>query len=274
METIITNKLNNKVFNVFRLDGHSFSNLTKKYFKKPFDETFSVMMKNTAKHLFEKYNFEIGFVGSDEITLVWYPLSNEQIEKGCDIPFGDRQFKIITLLAGLASSYFTKTFITTTQIEQKHHCENILDVYPHFDCRHFEFDTLDDVLDNIKYRITYTQKNSKMMYAQHFINHKKLQNVNSDDAIKMVQKEHNKNYYDDVSLDCQVGNILYKVNKICTKQLDNKTITFIRKETQFTNKLDEVLVAIKDITHNNTDDLELKPLYNEIINRLDDKTYE
>jgi tRNA(His) 5'-end guanylyltransferase len=264
METIITNKLNNKVFNVFRLDGHSFSSLTRTHFKKPFDNTFSTIMKNTAKHLFEKYNFEIGFVGSDEITLVWYPLLDEQIEKGCDIPFGDRQFKIITLLSGLASSYFTSYTIKN----------NISGVYPHFDCRHFEFDTLDDVLDNIKYRITYTQKNSKMMYAQHFINHKKLQNVNSDDAIKMVQKEHNKNYYDDVSLDCQVGNVLYKINKICTKQLDNKTITFIRKETQFTNKLDDVAIIIKDITHNNTDDNELKPLYNEIINRLDDDTYE
>lgn len=47
-------------------------------------------MKNTTVECFNYFNFFLGFVGSDEITYVIRPLTEEQIEKKGTLPFNGR----------------------------------------------------------------------------------------------------------------------------------------------------------------------------------------
>jgi tRNA(His) 5'-end guanylyltransferase len=226
--------LNNKKYILFRLDGHCFSKMTKKYFEKPFDNRFSEIMKETALYLFDEFRFQIGFVGSDEISLVWFPLTEEQIKNGSELLHGGRIFKCLSLLAGSASSFFATTCINSKVV--------IADSYPHFDCRYFEYDTYDEVLSNIKERITFTTKNSRMMYAQHYISSKKLHKLSSFESIKLVKDELNKDYYSDVSVECQQGSIILRKPTEIEREYNGNIIKLIKNlpfTSQDINELNE-----------------------------------
>lgn len=56
----------------------------------PFDKNFTTAMKNTASECFSYFNFFIGFVGSDEITYVLRPLTEEQLSKNATLEFNGR----------------------------------------------------------------------------------------------------------------------------------------------------------------------------------------
>ena len=69
-ENITRFSLTKRTFTVMRLDGRSFSKFCKR-FKKPFDDDFVRMMNESAKYVAENVQgCKIGFVQSDEITVV------------------------------------------------------------------------------------------------------------------------------------------------------------------------------------------------------------
>ena len=87
-----------EMFIVVRLDGRSFTKLTKETckFEAPFDVRFKNMMVNTTKAVMDcGFNVVYGYTESDEISLLFARDENT---------FGRKVRKIITVLAGEASS--------------------------------------------------------------------------------------------------------------------------------------------------------------------------
>ena len=86
---------------VARLDGRSFSRLTKEIcdFEAPFDERFRDMMTNTVKALMDcGFRVIYGFTESDEISLLFHPEEDT---------FGRKVRKYNSILAGVASATFS-----------------------------------------------------------------------------------------------------------------------------------------------------------------------
>ena len=74
--------------------GHTFC----KGLDKPFDNAYSTTMKAVTAYLVDKTGAIVGYTQSDEISLVWLDDSK--------VPFGNRLFKLESVLAGMASSAF------------------------------------------------------------------------------------------------------------------------------------------------------------------------
>ena len=90
------------VYAVARLDGRSFTRLTKEVhdFEKPFDPRFRDMMVETTRYLMGETGmcFAYGYTQSDEISLLFSP---------ADETFGRKLRKLGSVLAGEASAKFT-----------------------------------------------------------------------------------------------------------------------------------------------------------------------
>ena len=123
---------------VARLDGRSFSKFTEKQnFEKPFDDHFRDLMVETTKYLIEHSGFRIvyGYTESDEISLLFHPK---------DDTFGRKVRKINTVLAGLASAFFSlKVGVPVT-----------------FDCRVIPLPNLTRVEDYFAWRQEDSHRNS------------------------------------------------------------------------------------------------------------------
>ena len=100
-EQSIDQNILSDMYLVARLDGRSFSRLTKEIcdFEAPFDVRFRDMMVNTVKHLMDcGFRVVYGFTESDEISLLFH--MDEQT-------FGRKVRKYNSILAGTASAAFS-----------------------------------------------------------------------------------------------------------------------------------------------------------------------
>lgn len=126
-----------KMYIVVRLDGRSFTKLTKETckFDAPFDERFRNLMVDTLKYLMENSGFQTvyGFTESDEMSILF---------KLDDNTFGRKIRKINTTLAGEASAFFTKELYRRLGI----------DVIASFDCRVCPLPNADVVKDYFIWR--------------------------------------------------------------------------------------------------------------------------
>ena len=97
------------------LDGRSFSSTIKKYFKKPFDDTFISIMNETARYLCERIQgCKFAYVQSDEISLVITDFDTPET----DAFFSYRIEKILSLCASMATSKFNQ-LMTIDAINRK-----------------------------------------------------------------------------------------------------------------------------------------------------------
>ncbi|MBI3960611.1 MAG: guanylyltransferase [Chloroflexi bacterium] len=86
---------------VARLDGHSFTRLTREThpFQSPFDPAFRELMTATTEHLMTcGFRFLYGYTQSDEISLLFHPQAAE---------FNRKLRKLNSILAGEASAAFS-----------------------------------------------------------------------------------------------------------------------------------------------------------------------
>jgi tRNA(His) 5'-end guanylyltransferase len=126
------------VFIVVRLDGRSFTRLTKELLplERPFDERFRDAMISTVTHLMENgFKVRYGYTQSDEISLLLDKDENA---------FGRRTRKLISILAGEASARFTQAI-------------GALGV---FDCRIIPLPAEDLVVDYFRWRGEDAHRNS------------------------------------------------------------------------------------------------------------------
>jgi tRNA(His) guanylyltransferase len=119
------------IYMVARMDGRSFTRLTKEVhkFEAPFDPHFRDMMLTTAQHLMADcgFNFVYGFTQSDEISLLFALEENS---------FGRKLRKLISVLSGEASANFSL----------------LLGAVAAFDCRISELPSVDLVVDYFRWR--------------------------------------------------------------------------------------------------------------------------
>ena len=118
------------IYMVARLDGRSFTRLTKEVhqFEAPFDVRFRDMMLDTVEHLMNcGFNVTYGYTESDEISLLF-----AHDERG----FNRKLRKLISILAGEASAKFSL----------------LLGAMACFDCRISELPTATLVVDYFRWR--------------------------------------------------------------------------------------------------------------------------
>lgn len=166
---------------IMRLDGHCFRTFTKPFIK-PFDEGISNSMIFAAANLLNNFNCTAAYVFSDEMTFIFPELNPHE-----SLPFNGRMVKICTLASSYCSAKFNNDINKIISITKD---------LAYFDARMAIMPCKNDIRLNILWRNKSCVKNSKMAFARDFIPSKKLSGVNSDDAIKMVEKNHSYKYSD------------------------------------------------------------------------------
>jgi tRNA(His) 5'-end guanylyltransferase len=94
-------KANNLKPLMVRLDGKAFHTFTKGL-ERPYDIRLSNLMIDTTSYLVSQTQALIGYTQSDEITLYYSNKENQQYM------FDGKYQKICSVLAGMASAYFSK----------------------------------------------------------------------------------------------------------------------------------------------------------------------
>lgn len=173
---------------IVRLDGRGFSRFTKGM-EKPFDERMVDAMSETAKTLVEKTHADLGYVQSDEITLVFMPKDRTE-----DYFFGGKVHKITSVLAGLCSTAFYRALESACKAKIQVYadrddfkaCEQVsteMAVYlsrlPHFDARAFQVPLAYEAANAVLWRVKDAERNAVQMVAQSLFSHKQLQRLST-----------------------------------------------------------------------------------------------
>ena len=167
---------------ICRLDGRAFHSFCKNL-KRPYDKRLSDVMVEVTKYLVEETGAVVGYTQSDEITLVLYrDTFNSQLF------FDGRVFKITSVLAAMASTYFCMRL--PSAIPEK------AGLLPVFDCRTWNVPNKTEATNAVLWREQDATRNSISMAAQSLYNHKELQNKSCDEMQEMLfQKGINWNDY-------------------------------------------------------------------------------
>lgn len=142
-ETTHDNVVLPEIYMVARIDGRSFTRLTRDIhkFKAPFDEQFRDYMVATTKHLMDcGFNIIYGYTESDEISLLFHPQENV---------FGRKVRKYVSILAGEASAKFSL----------------LLGGLAAFDCRICELPNVNLVIDYFRWRNEDAHRNALNGYC-------------------------------------------------------------------------------------------------------------
>ena len=161
-ETIHDMSVSPNIFMVARLDGRSFTRLTKEVhqFEAPFDIRFRDMMIETVKHLMNcGFKFIYGYTESDEISLLFDFEENS---------FGRKTRKLNSVLAGEASAKFSLQ----------------LGDVGCFDCRISELPRVQDVIDYFRWRNEDAFRNSLNAHCYWIL---RKEGKNATDATKKIK---------------------------------------------------------------------------------------
>ena len=169
-----------------RIDGRGFSKFTRGM-ERPYDHRMSAAMVGTTRTLVENTHATIGYVQSDEISLVWIPSENGS---GW---FDGKIFKMTSVLAGLATIGFTNALL----LEFSNWCGlPLLKKLPHFDARVISMPSETEAANMLLWRNLDATKNAISMAAHHYYSHRELQGKTGAEKQEMIwQKGINFNDY-------------------------------------------------------------------------------
>lgn len=168
---------------IVRLDGKTFHNYCKD-FNKPFDARFTNAMIDTVKKLVEITNAKIGYIQSDEITLLYYSDSYE-----CQIYFDGNIQKMVSVIGSLCTAYFNNIIVNHIPLEE-------LKSLAYFDCRAFSVGSKQEALNQFIFRQDDASKNSTSMMARAYFKHNELQDKNRSEMQEMMFSEYGINWND------------------------------------------------------------------------------
>lgn len=140
-----------------RLDGKNFSTLTKDMVR-PFDASFHKRMVATAVHLVKQSCVVVGYVQSDEITLLFHQ------PRGSQVFFDGKVQKMVSVLAGMAAQFFGEVF----------------------DCRVWQVPSLEEAANAVLWRELDATKNSISSAARCFYSHKQLHEKTGPEMQEML----------------------------------------------------------------------------------------
>lgn len=184
---------------IVRLDGCSFSKFTRGLHK-PFDLNFAKAMVLTMNDLLKKSNARTGYTHSDEITLVFLPLTlmegyTENPNKFV-LSYDGQVQKWCSVYAGYCSVRFNYWFnqlvdqeiVKNTKAYAKETLDKIRSYEACFDCRVFAVpDDLWTVKTLYWRSVQDCYRNCISTYAQSYYSHKKLEGVVTDGKIAMLE---------------------------------------------------------------------------------------
>jgi tRNA(His) guanylyltransferase len=148
-----------------RIDGRAFSAFTRGC-QKPFDPRVSGAMRATAAYLVEESHARIGYVQSDEITLVW------QAEEGGSVFFDGKVLKMASVLASLAAAKFNQVFGGERLAA--------------FDCRVWQVPNQMEAANTVLWRCMDARKNSVSSACRSMFSAKKMHKKNQADMRAMM----------------------------------------------------------------------------------------
>ena len=153
-----------------RVDGRAFHTFTKGL-NRPFDVRLTMCMHETAKTLLDKFNGYISYVQSDEISLIISGDENSRM-------FGGSRDKLVSLISATASVAFYKALLQN--LPDKAH------ELPVFDCRAFQYPSLDIYAENLMWRETDATRNSLTMLCHAYFSKDKLHKANRQKQHEML----------------------------------------------------------------------------------------
>lgn len=157
-----------------RLDGRSFSKFTSKM-KRPFDAAMSKTMIDTLEYLVKETKANRDYTQSDEISLIWYPFTNENSQ----FMFDGKIQKLASVLAGMCSAKFVMAF--------KEHFGEDPHRIPSFDCRILNVPDDTEAENMLLWRMKDAFKNAVQSAAHNEFGHKALMGVDTAAKIKMLK---------------------------------------------------------------------------------------
>lgn len=155
-----------------RIDGRGFSKFTRNM-NRPFDLRMLNSMVGTAQYLVEKTHAEIGYVQSDEISLVWDGNETQNL-----LFFAGKIQKQCSVLASMAAAKFA--------LELQANFGSLSEDCPHFDCRVIQLPSRIEAVNMLLWRELDARKNSISMLAHHHFSHSVLQHKSSTEMLQML----------------------------------------------------------------------------------------
>ena len=166
-----------------RLDGRAFHTYTRGL-KRPYDERLTRCMVDTMKYLVDKFHVVIGYVQSDEITLLWDVQSWEDGE----YMFSGKFQKLTSVLAATASAYFARRSMEL--LPEKN------DELPTFDCRVWQVPNRQEAANAFYWRELDATKNAISMAAHAYFSHKILQGMSGSEKQELLWSKEGINFND------------------------------------------------------------------------------
>jgi len=157
-----------------RIDGRRFSKFTKG-FRKPFDPDLSGAMRETCRILVEETGARVGYVQSDEISLV---LARRH-EKDA-LPFSGRSQKIASTCASLATVLFTRALYRS-------HPDRALDGLPSFDARAWSVPDRSEAANAVLWRIQDARKNGISAACRSVARPSEMHGLSGPDMIDLMR---------------------------------------------------------------------------------------
>lgn len=159
-----------------RIDGRGFSKFTKG-FERPFDSNITRAMRETCRHLVEKTHAKIGYVQSDEITLIWDGVT----EDNSSIFFAGRNQKLCSVLASMATIKFAVELSVT-------HSEIVAERLPAFDARVWNVPSRVEAANVVLWRALDARKNAISMICRSLYSPKQMHGKNQDQMKQMIRE--------------------------------------------------------------------------------------
>lgn len=156
---------------VARIDGRSFSTFTRDMVK-PYDEALSAAMNEVCSVLVEKTHARIGYVQSDEISLVYLADNPES-----SVFFDGRVQKLTSVLASLAASVITRQMVRYSSR------------LPHFDCRVMQMPDRTEAANLFLWRWKDAIKNAVSGLAQKHFSPKQLSGKHGGEMLAMLREK-------------------------------------------------------------------------------------
>ncbi len=223
---------------VLRFDGHNFSKFTNG-FKKPFDDKMKNAMQATTKDVMTKFNSILGYVQSDEITLVFKPKYNskeefEASEDKSEHIFGGKRDKLISVMAGYISAKFNYHINNEMHFDISKYTWNfiqLIKVYgQHFDGRLiiFESNEMSEMLNYFVWRQNDCLRNCTSSWARYKCGKTAIHKKKFAEMVEMINATDMK--YDDISMEYKYGTFTKKelYEKECKDPKTFKTIHVMR----------------------------------------------
>lgn len=159
-----------------RIDGRTFSKFTRP-FDKPFDSRLSSAMRTTARMLVEQTHARIGYVQSDEISLIF------MADEGSQVFFDGRIQKLASVLAGMATAFFIRSL--DAAVESRGESISV-PLYPHFDARVWQVPSKTEAANTLLWRAQDARKNGISSACRSMCSAKSMHLKGQTDMVQMM----------------------------------------------------------------------------------------